>query len=74
MTREDIDLTLRTVGRGSGGDMGGPSELRLLALIVADQERRLRALEPCPRRGGIGAHIWVEDSAGIACNFCGVRR
>lgn len=47
MTREDIDRTLALFDAGENGakDRWGVSEIQALAEIVADQERRLRALE-----------------------------
>lgn len=58
MTREEIDSTLadmiasetRRSERVAAGSIGGTAITGLgrLAEIIADQERRLRALEPCP--------------------------
>lgn len=44
----------------------------LLAFIVAEQERRLRVLEPC--RGG-EPHVWAETlSGGMRCRACDIVR
>lgn len=40
-----------------------------LAVIVAEQEKRLRALEPCHERHG-EPHLWVDVPEGLVCFGC----
>lgn len=59
MTREEIDRTLETITSASIPTVSA------LARIVADQEQRLRALEPCP--GPARIHLWREDGTCAGC-------
>lgn len=83
MTRADIAAALDALIVGvdpSGAPLSSRSRV-LLAQIAADQEvrladldRRMRVLEPCPgRAAGMGlAHIFVGQSVPLSCAFCGV--
>lgn len=44
--------------------------IALLALVLGDQERRLRVLEPCAESGG-RPHVWLD---GGVCGYCEVRK
>lgn len=71
MTREEIVRSLHRIRTViAAGTPEAQGVVAALALIVTDQERRLRALEPCPRNDG-GPHVWL--SSGV-CGYCEVRR
>ena len=70
MTREEIDEVLALIVAGKRTWTSG-DPVESLAEIVADQERRLRVLEPCPkaRISTHGPHIW---DLGGTCEACGI--
>lgn len=80
MTREDIDRALESFARVAeaiermpGAFTTAEVATTTLARVVAEQERRLRVLEPCPPFGL--PHEWAHPSLSPStCNRCGVRR
>ena len=71
MTREEVDRSLQRIRLViASGAPEAQGIVAALTLIVADQERRLRVLEPCPRNDN-GPHVWL--SSGV-CGYCEVRR
>lgn len=80
MTPAEIDGALRRIISESGDvakDIRNPGGERVLAacvsllsVVLAEQEKRLRALEPC-RKNVDGLHVYL--SSGV-CGYCGVGR
>lgn len=69
MTAAEIDEILKDA------HLAGRDLPHALARVVADQERRLRALEPCAGRGNLDLpHEWGVDMAKGACVWCGIRK
>lgn len=79
MTREEIGQGLASLVRNMGAvvkdilarDRMAAAGVLTLAAIVAEQERRLRVLEPCPNAlGPHPEHAWLNG----VCPRCEARR
>lgn len=81
MTPAEIDAALRRIITETGEAAKNPTAreartvaaaVSLLALVIADQEQRLRALEPCQseRVSVFSGHKW---NAGGTCMYCPAR-
>ncbi len=68
MKRKDIDRLLAFL-QSDVHRVAFP-HVAALAEVVADQERRLRALEPCPKLGNT-PHEWSWDEP-FRCAACGL--
>jgi len=78
MTREQIDRVLAMLRSGTedGAPRIEPARLiASLAEVVANQEARLRALEPCPGLPYCGPHYFVEgwEACVPVCKGCQIE-
>ncbi len=86
----DIDKAIREIisriGAAEQHPLARPEErtaaktVALLALIVGEQNRRLRVLEPCPQSGG-EPHVWApigkrfaDPGEPLRCLRCDLRK
>lgn len=79
MTREEIDQVLDMLIRSDDRGVSAPMAFTsALARIVADQEHRLRVLEPCAARVAEGqAHAWGHFEPApnaFTCRYCGITK